>query len=73
MNFQEGIGKPFAPWRRGLDGLVFDAHGIMLNVTPMSTKYLSLGNLSIRKINPAFPGKCMAVAVAVACASVAAF
>jgi hypothetical protein len=60
-----------APWRRGLDGLVFDAHGILLNVAPMSTKYLSLVNLSVRKISPAFPGKGMAVAVA--CAGVAEF
>jgi hypothetical protein len=39
----------FAPSRRGPDGLVLDAHGIMLNVAPVSTKYLSLVNLSVRK------------------------
>jgi hypothetical protein len=38
----------------------------MLNVVPVSTKYLSLVNSSVRKINPAYAGKCMAVAVAYA-------
>jgi hypothetical protein len=50
MNPQEGIGNTFAPLRRGPVGLIFDAHGIMLNVAPMSTKYLSLVNSSVRKI-----------------------
>ncbi len=37
MNLQEGISHPFAPLWRGPDGLVLDAHGIMLNVAPVST------------------------------------
>ncbi len=68
MNSQEGILNPFARLRRGLDGLVHDAHGIMLNVAPVTTKYLSLDNLSARKINPAFAGKYMTVG----CAGIAA-
>jgi hypothetical protein len=36
----------------------------MLNVAPVSIKYLSLVNSLIKKIKPAFAGKCMAVAVA---------
>jgi sugar lactone lactonase YvrE len=64
MNPQDGIGNPFAPLRRGPDGLAFDSHGIMLYVAPVSTKYLLLVNTSVRKINPASVGKCMAVAVA---------
>jgi hypothetical protein len=36
----------------------------MLRVAPVSTKYLSFVNSSVRKINPAFAGKCIAVAVA---------
>ncbi len=36
----------------------------MLKVAPVSTKYLSLVNLSVKKIRPAFAGKCIAVAVA---------
>ncbi len=35
----------------------------MLSVAPVSTKYLSFVNSSVRKINPAFAGKCIAVAV----------
>jgi stringent starvation protein B len=73
MNIQEEIGNPLAPLRRGPNGLAFDTHGIMLNVALVSTKDLSLVNSSVRKINPAFAGKCVAVAVAlaVACAGVA--
>jgi hypothetical protein len=36
----------------------------MLNVAPVPTKYLSFVNSSIRKMRPAFAGKCMAVEVA---------
>jgi hypothetical protein len=61
---QEGIGCPSAPLRRGPDGLEFWLQGIMLKVAPLSTKYQSFVNLSVRKINPAIAGKCMAVAVA---------
>jgi hypothetical protein len=71
MNPQEGIGSPFAPLRSGPDGSALDAHGIMVNVAPISTKYLSLVNSSVRKINLAFAGKCMAVAVV--CAGIALF
>jgi hypothetical protein len=71
MNPQEGISSPFAPLRSGPDGSALDAHGIMLNVAPVFTKYLSLFNSSVRKINLAFAGKCMAVAVA--CADIASF
>jgi hypothetical protein len=40
--------------------------GTMLKVAPVSTKYLSLVSLSVRKISPALAGKCIAVAVACA-------
>jgi hypothetical protein len=36
----------------------------ILNVAPVTTKYLSFVNSSIRKMRPAFAGKCMAVAMA---------
>jgi hypothetical protein len=36
----------------------------ILNVAPVSTKYLSFVNSSFKKMRPAFAGKCMAVAVA---------
>jgi hypothetical protein len=36
----------------------------MLSVAPVSTKYQSFVNSSVRKINPAFEGKCIVVAVA---------
>jgi hypothetical protein len=36
----------------------------MLRVAPVSPKYLSFVNSSVRKINPAFAMKCIAVAVA---------
>ncbi len=40
--------------------------GKILNVARVSTKYLSLVNLFVRKMRPAFAGKCTAVAVAFA-------
>jgi hypothetical protein len=40
------------------------APNCMLKVAPVSTKYLSLVNSSVRKIKPGFAGKCIAVAVA---------
>jgi hypothetical protein len=64
MKPQEGICFPFAPLRRGPDGLLFEEQGIMLNVAPVSTKNLSFVNLSVRKIKQASTEKCMAVAVA---------
>ncbi len=64
MKPQEGIGCPSAPLRRGPDGLVFLLQGTMLNVNPVSTKYLSCVNSSVKKIKPASAGKCIAVAVA---------
>jgi hypothetical protein len=63
---QEGIGWPSAPLRRGPDGPALDVEGTILNIAPVSTKYLSFVNLSVRKTRPAFAGKCMAVAVACA-------
>jgi hypothetical protein len=57
-------GCPSASLRRGPDGLEFWLQGTMLRVAPVSTKYLSFVNSSVRKINPAFAGKCIAVAVA---------
>jgi hypothetical protein len=36
----------------------------MLKVAPVSTKYLSFVNSSVKKINPALAGKCIAVALA---------
>ncbi len=70
MKPQEGIGCPSAPLRRGPDGLAFWLQGTMLSVAPVSTKYLSFVNLSVRKINPALAGK--GIAVAVACVGLAA-
>jgi hypothetical protein len=58
------MGWPSAPLRRGPDGLEFWLQGTMLKVAAVSTKYLSLVNLSVRKIKPAIAGKCIAVAVA---------
>ncbi len=58
------MGWPSAPLRRGPDRLEFWFQGIMLKVAPVSTKYLSLVISSVRKIKPAFAGKCIAVAVA---------
>jgi hypothetical protein len=60
---QEGIGWQSAPLRRGPDLLAMDVQGTLLNVAPVSTKYLSLVNLSVRKMRPAFAKKCMAVEV----------
>jgi hypothetical protein len=60
---QEGIGWPSAPLRRGPDGLTLDVQGTILNVAPVSIKYLSLVNSSMRKMRLAFAGKCMTVAV----------
>jgi hypothetical protein len=53
MKPQEGIGCPSAPLRRGPDGLEFWLQGTMLKVAPVSTKYLSMVSLSVRKISPA--------------------
>jgi hypothetical protein len=58
------MGCPSAPLRRGPDGLEFWLQGTILKVAPVSTKYLSLVNLSVKKIQPGFAGKCIAVAVA---------
>ncbi len=52
--------------RRGPDGLEFAVQGTILKVAPVSTKYLSLVTSSVKKISPAFAGKCIAVAVACA-------
>jgi hypothetical protein len=64
MKPQEGIASPSAPLRRGPDGVAFWLQGTILSVAPVSTKYLSFVNSSVRKINPAFARKCIAVAVA---------
>jgi hypothetical protein len=69
-NPQEGIGCPSAPLSRGPDRVALEVQGTTLNVAPVSTKYLSWVNLSVRKMSPAFAEKCMAVAVA--CVDVAA-
>ncbi len=85
MKPQQGMGKPFAPLRRGPNGLLMAMWGTMLNVASVSTKYLSLvissvGSVStkysalvissVRNIRPELGGKCMAVIVA--CVDVAA-
>jgi hypothetical protein len=57
MKPQEGIGCPSAPLRRGPDGLEFLLQGTILNVAPVSTKYLSFVNSSVKKIRPALAGK----------------
>jgi hypothetical protein len=44
--------------------MALDVQVTILNVAPVSTKYLLFVNSSIRKMRPAFAGKCMAVAVA---------
>jgi hypothetical protein len=49
---------PSAPLSRGPDGLEFWLQGTMLKVAPVST------NSSVKKIKPAFAGKCIAMAVA---------
>jgi hypothetical protein len=64
MKPQEGIGCPSPLLRRGPDGLDFKLQGTMLKVAPVSTKYLSFVNSSVKNIKPALAGKCMAVAVA---------
>jgi hypothetical protein len=64
MKPQEGIGCPSAPLRRGRDGLEFWLQGTMLKFAPISIKYLSFVNLSIRKINPALARNCITMAVA---------
>jgi hypothetical protein len=66
MKPQEGIGLPSAPLRRGPAGPALDVQGTILNVVPVSTKYLLFINSSVKKMRPAFAGKCMAVAVACA-------
>jgi hypothetical protein len=53
-----------APLRRGLDGLEFRLQGTMLKVAPVSTKYLSFVNSSVKKIKPALAGKCIVVPLA---------
>ncbi len=62
--------RPSAPLRRGPDGLEFLLQGTILKVAPVSTKYLSFVYSSVKKIRPTLAGKC--IAVAVACAGVAA-
>jgi hypothetical protein len=61
---------PICPFEKGPDGLEFWLQGTMLKVAPVSTKYLSFVNSSVKKINPALAGKC--IAVAVACVAMAA-
>ncbi len=58
------MGCPSAPLRMGPDGLEFWLQGTMLKIVPVSTKYLSFVNSSVKKIKPALAGKCIAVAVA---------
>jgi hypothetical protein len=58
------------PLEQGAKWSGFGRAGTMLNVAPVSTKYLSRVNSSVKKMSPAFAGKCMALAVA--CAGVAA-
>jgi hypothetical protein len=48
------MGWSSAPLRRGLDGLEFLLQGTMIKVAPVSTKYLSFVNSSVKKIKPAF-------------------
>ncbi len=64
MNPQEGIGCPSASLRRGPDGVVLELQVTILNVPPVSTKYLSQVSSLVRKMSPAFARKRMAVAVA---------
>ncbi len=64
MKPQEGIGCPSSPFRRGPDGPEFWLQVTMLKVAPVIIKCLSFVNSYVRKINPEFAGKCMAVAVA---------
>ncbi len=70
MNPQEGTGCPSAPLRRGPDGVVLELQGTIINVAPVSNKYLSRVSSAVRKMSPAFAGK--SVAVAVVCVDVAA-
>ncbi len=66
----EGICCPSAPLRRGPDGDVLELQGTILNVAPVSPKYLSQVSSSVRKMSPAIAGKSMAMAVA--CVDIAA-
>lgn len=70
MKPQEGVSRPLAPLRRGPDSLLLDLQGTMLNVALVSTKYLSLVDSLVRKVNQASVGKCMVVAMV--CAAVVA-
>jgi hypothetical protein len=45
---------------------------VKVKVAPVSTKYLLLVFLSVRKISPALAGKCTCIAAAVACVGLAA-
>jgi hypothetical protein len=56
MKTQEGIAFPFAPLRRGPDGLLLEEQGIMFNVAPVSTKNLSFVNSLMRKSNQGWWG-----------------
>ncbi len=58
------MGCPSAPLRRGPDEVVLELQGTILNVAPVSTKYLSRVSSSVRKMSPAFAGKSMAMEVA---------
>ncbi len=58
------MGWPSAPLRRGPDELEFWLQGTTLKVALVSIKYLPLVDSSVKKIKPAFAGKCIAVAVA---------
>jgi hypothetical protein len=66
MKPQAWIGWPSTPLRRGPDRPALDLQGTILNVAPVSTKYLSFVKATVRKMRPAFAGKCKAVAVACA-------
>jgi hypothetical protein len=48
-NPQEGIGCPSAPLSRGPDGVILEVQGTVFNVAPVSTKYLSQVNSSVKK------------------------
>jgi hypothetical protein len=68
-NPQEGIGCPSAHLRRGPDRVVLELQGAILNVAPVSTKYLSRVSSSVRKMSPTFAGK--SIAMALACVDIA--
>jgi hypothetical protein len=52
---------PICPFEKGTRWAGIFEQGTMLSVAPVSTKYLSFVNSSVKKMRPASAGKCIAV------------